>query len=158
MLKKYGLQDAAKELLGAGDLIYFTLGKSSDNAPISGTVKTVDHTNETVVIEDVNGEVCSLTAAFDELTLYYDTAWDNGDKKDDESSLDGSRYIRGDYAIVGVKNAFNKKTSFWISRKGYTDAYYCFSANEPKEVAYQLRNWIGYVRLYEDRHKKFEQT
>ena len=36
-----------------------------------------------------------------------------------------TRYVRDDYVISGVPNEFNKRMSFWISKLGYTIAFYC---------------------------------
>lgn len=63
-------------------------------------------------------------------------------------------YHNGDYIISGLPNAFNGRTSYWISKKGYTTAAYCFTADRPAEVDYQLENgWPGYIDLFE-RHLK----
>lgn len=70
-------------------------------------------------------------------------------------SLDGKRYLNGEYVIVGIRNAFNDKVSFWISKKGYTVSFYCFSATMQKEVDYQLSiGWPGYINMFEDALKK----
>lgn len=39
------------------------------------------------------------------------------------------QHIHGDYVITGIKNAFNSKTSWWISKKDHTIACYCFSTD-----------------------------
>lgn len=41
------------------------------------------------------------------------------------------QHIHGDYVITGIKNAFNSKTSWWISKRDHTIACYCFSTNTP---------------------------
>lgn len=35
--------------------------------------------------------------------------------------------IQGDYVATPVKNAFNNKTSYWLSKKGYTISMYMFT-------------------------------
>lgn len=63
-------------------------------------------------------------------------------------------HLNGEYVIAGIQNAFNGKTSYWISKKGYTTAVYCFTADRPEDVKYQLENgWPGYIDLFE-RHLK----
>lgn len=67
-----------------------------------------------------------------------------------KEKVDIPQYLNGDYVIVGVPNAFNGKTSYWISKKGCTISAYCFSAYTPEEVQYQLANgWPGYIDLFE---------
>lgn len=41
--------------------------------------------------------------------------------------MEHRQIIKGDYVITPVKNAFNAKTSYWISKKGFTTALYCFT-------------------------------
>lgn len=56
---------------------------------------------------------------------------------------------------MGIPNAFNGKVGYWISKRGNTDAYYCFSASTENEVYYQLSNGIdGYVSYYEAQHSR----
>ena len=58
-------------------------------------------------------------------------------------------YIRGEYVITGLSNVFNRKTSWWISKAGYTLAVYCFSANAQREVDEQLAVFDRYIDLFE---------
>lgn len=82
---------------------------------------------------------------------------------DDEGStpIDGThvlrnlRVTRDGYTIQGAQNEANNKVSFWISKRGCTDAYYCFSATSDREFRYQINNgWDGYVRLFESQHSR----
>lgn len=60
---------------------------------------------------------------------------------------------RNGHIFTGVPSG--NKTAYWISRKGNTDAYYCFTADSEQELNYQLENGIDeYVRLYETNHAK----
>lgn len=61
--------------------------------------------------------------------------------------------IYKDYVFTPCRNAFNEKTSWWISKKGCTVAHYCFSAMTEKEVDEQLGagGADGYVALYESK-------
>lgn len=66
--------------------------------------------------------------------------------------ITGKHYIRGDYVITGVKNAFNDRASFWITKRGYTLAVYCFSAMNRREVERQITDGMnGYIALFETR-------
>lgn len=60
--------------------------------------------------------------------------------------------IFGDYVFTPEKNAFNGKTSWWISKPGYAVALYCFTADTPREARYQLEESArnGYIKMFED--------
>lgn len=38
--------------------------------------------------------------------------------------------IHGDYVATPIKNAFNNKTAYWISKRGYAKAFYMFTVEE----------------------------
>ena len=38
--------------------------------------------------------------------------------------------VINDYVLTPCRNAFNQKISFWISKRGYTVALYCFSVSD----------------------------
>lgn len=57
--------------------------------------------------------------------------------------------IYGDYVITGIRNAFNSKTSYWLSKRDCAKAVYCFTATD-QEVENQIRDgWDSYIRLLE---------
>lgn len=58
--------------------------------------------------------------------------------------------IFGDYVFSPVRNAFNSKTSWWISKKGYAVARYCFTANTDAEVERQLQSADSYIEMFEE--------
>ena len=60
------------------------------------------------------------------------------------------RYVFGDYVFTPVLNAFNNKTSWWLSKKGYAQAMYCFTGDE-KEAEDQLAesSRISYFTMFE---------
>ncbi|MEE1505082.1 MAG: hypothetical protein UGF89_12670 [Acutalibacteraceae bacterium] len=69
--------------------------------------------------------------------------------------------IFGDYVLTAVPNAFNKKTSWWLSKKDCTVAMYCFTTEgserqQINESKYQLGCIQTYIRSYEVRfgHKQ----
>ena len=37
--------------------------------------------------------------------------------------------VIGDYVFTPIKNQFNDKTAYWLSKKGYTIAVYCFAVS-----------------------------
>lgn len=63
--------------------------------------------------------------------------------------------IREDYVLQPIPNAFNNRISWWISKKGWTVAMYCFSANTPKMLEEQIPQLEEYIRIF---HDKFEVT
>ena len=63
-------------------------------------------------------------------------------------------YIKGEYVITGLSNAFNRKTSWWISKAGHTFAVYCFSSSSQSEVEYQLAHFEQYIDLFESRKSR----
>ena len=61
----------------------------------------------------------------------------------------------GDYVFSPCQNAFNRKTSWWLSKKGCTVALYCFTTETGKEVDDQLAGGGGraYIRTFEEAMK-----
>lgn len=61
----------------------------------------------------------------------------------------------GEYVLTPVKNAFNNKCSYWISKKGYTLALYVFSVDSSmsrKDLNYMLSASAidSYIRFFEN--------
>lgn len=64
--------------------------------------------------------------------------------------------IYGDYVAVPVKNTFNKKTSYWLSKKDYMVAVYMFTVEDcsgADDLKKRLSNegMDSYVRLFEEK-------
>lgn len=57
--------------------------------------------------------------------------------------------VFGDYVITGIKNAFNNRTSYWISKKGYTVALYCFTPICDTDLANQLLRIDDYIDYFD---------
>lgn len=59
----------------------------------------------------------------------------------------------GDYVFSPCQNAFNGKTSWWLSKKDCTVAIYCFTAGTTDEVDAQLSAGGGqaYIQMFEER-------
>lgn len=65
------------------------------------------------------------------------------------------QHNKQDYYITGITNNINQKTSFWISKTGNTDAYYCFSPTDYENVDKHIEeNFDAYIKYYEEMHKK----
>lgn len=58
--------------------------------------------------------------------------------------------VFGDYVFSPARNAFNRKTSWWISKKGYAVARYCFTADTESEVERQLQSADSYIEMFEE--------
>lgn len=57
----------------------------------------------------------------------------------------------GDYILTPIQDAFTGKVGWWISKKGFTTARYCFTASDEKEVEYQVKNGLsGYMLLLDE--------
>lgn len=59
--------------------------------------------------------------------------------------------IIGEYVLTPIQNAFNGKTSWWLTKKGCVMALYCFTGTDPKEVERQVENLGPYTRLLNER-------
>lgn len=63
--------------------------------------------------------------------------------------------VFGEYVLTPIPNAFNEKTSWWISKRGISVAHYCFTASDTKEIDYQVKEGLaGYIELLEDALKR----
>lgn len=64
----------------------------------------------------------------------------------------------GEYVLTPIKNAFNDKWSYWISKKGYTLALYVFSVDSSmsrKDLNYMLSASAidSYIHFFENQIK-----
>ena len=58
--------------------------------------------------------------------------------------------IRGDYVATPLKNAFNDKTSYWFSKKGYTVSLYMFTVEGQGETVEEFEQHLseeGFVQM-----------
>lgn len=58
------------------------------------------------------------------------------------------RVIIGDYVITPIKNAFNEKYGYWISKRGEWQALYCFTPMDADDLEFHLREDV--VKNYID--------
>ncbi len=59
--------------------------------------------------------------------------------------------IKGDYVLTPIENAFNAKTSYWISKKGYSIALYAFSADNEYDAEIQIKEIDTYITMFKQR-------
>lgn len=98
-----------------------------------------------------NGDApCDFARAFDSLDRKL--KWWQAKAKAVEAAAKTTleQRIFGDYVFSPVRNAFNSKTSWWISKKGYAVARYCFTANTDAEVERQLLSADSYIEMFEE--------
>lgn len=57
--------------------------------------------------------------------------------------------IEDTYVLSCLKNAFNDKKSYWLSKINCTLAVYCFSINNCFSVEEQLKNIDSYIAMFE---------
>ena len=97
---------------------------------------------------------CEWALAFDKLSRKLE--WWQGKAEKLERQLSRNERLvprfYGDYVFSPCQNAFNRKTSWWLSKKGCTVALYCFTAETGKEVDDQLANGGGraYIKMFEE--------
>ena len=77
------------------------------------------------------------------------------EEKTEQPDCQFQSLVEGDYVLTPHKNAFNSKTSWWISKHGYSVAYYCFTANTKSEITYQKRHMTDYITMFD---AKIEQS
>ena len=144
------------------DVEFFLNGKSiayatmqDDQDYFSVDICAVDKNDEKIT----NGFVCeccklieSISAAFPEWKKQY------MDEEEEEYLRERAEqfpwkpdnkgnYIYGDYVLTKVNNAFNDKSSYWISKRGSIRAYYCFTYLNEEDLKKQLKDtgsWISY--------------
>lgn len=109
----------------------------------SGTA-TVRHIHSS---QYVDGMVHLLVTASQEHSSATDVSW---------HTFEMAHHIHDNYVLSGIPNAFNDKTSWWLSKHDCTVAMYCFSTsgseqNQKKEAEYQLQHIDSYIRAFEYR-------
>lgn len=59
-------------------------------------------------------------------------------------------YIYGDYVLTKVNNAFNDKVTYWISKKGFVKAFYCFTYWDEQNLKEMLKTTSGWISHFEE--------
>ncbi len=65
-------------------------------------------------------------------------------------NMDGKRYTDGPYVVVPISNQFNRATSYWMSKRGYTKAQYMFSAKTKQDVSEFEKELDKNIKAYEE--------
>lgn len=60
-------------------------------------------------------------------------------------------FFFGEYVLSGLPNAFNQKTSYWLTKKGMTVAMYCFTVMN--DLDYQLERISAYIKLFQEKYE-----
>ena len=60
-------------------------------------------------------------------------------------------FFFGEYVLSGLPNAFNQKTSYWMTKKGMTVAMYCFTVMD--DLQYQLERISTYIKLFQEKYE-----
>ena len=66
-----------------------------------------------------------------------------------------SHIIYKNYVLTAVQNAFNEHVSWWISKEGYSVAYYCFSEDKNKMQDDNYAKMIikNHIKYFDERIK-----
>ena len=61
--------------------------------------------------------------------------------------------VIGDYVFTPIKNQFNDKTAYWLSKKGYTIAVYCFTVSSTNDLKMLDDNRVldSYIKYFDSR-------
>lgn len=59
--------------------------------------------------------------------------------------------VIGDYVFTPIKNQFNDKTAYWLSKKNYAFAVYCFSVSSMSDLQMLNDNKIldSYIKYFD---------
>ena len=59
--------------------------------------------------------------------------------------------VIGDYVFTPIKNQFNDKTAYWLSKKGYTIAVYCFTVSNRDDFCMLENNktLVSYIDYFD---------
>ncbi len=98
---------------------------------------------------------CSFAKAFDALGKKLDLKTvcieSLRSQRDEALAKVPEHRIIGDYVLTQIQNAFNSKTSWWLTKKGCALALYCFTGTDQKEVERQVENLDPYIGLLDER-------
>lgn len=68
--------------------------------------------------------------------------------------------IHGEYVATPIKNAFNGKTSYWLSKSGCTIAIYMFTvegngmSDREFEERFSQKGFEDYIPMFEERRRR----
>ena len=66
--------------------------------------------------------------------------------------------VIGDYVFTPIKNQFNDKTAYWLSKKFYAFAVYCFTASSMNDIKMleDTRILDSYIKYFDSRVNSIE--
>lgn len=110
--------------------------------------------------DEGNGEICA-DSAYCENRNHDNVDWkihevDIPTEKNTMALDQTKHHVFGDYVLTPVPNAFNKNTSWWLSKRGFTISIYCFSTNgtnvrQQDEAVYHIQHIDAYIKSLEAR-------
>lgn len=120
--------------------------------------------------DEGNGEICA-DSAYCENRNHDNVDWkihevDIPAEKNTMALDQTKHHVFGDYVLTPIPNAFNKNTGWWLSKRGFTMAIYCFStsgsaAQQQKEAGHHILHIGSYIALLEARlgfHKNADRS
>ena len=63
------------------------------------------------------------------------------------------RRVFGSYVLTPVKNEFNSNVSWWLSKRGFAVARYCFTTSNAAEIDRQVNCIDQYIKMFEEENK-----
>ena len=66
--------------------------------------------------------------------------------------------VIGDYVFTPIKNQFNDKTAYWLSKKFYAFAVYCFTVSSMSDIKMleDTRILDSYIKYFDSRVNSIE--
>lgn len=70
--------------------------------------------------------------------------------------MEHKQIIVGDYVFTPCKNAFNNKTSYWVSKKNYTISVYAFTPMDSRNLKEMTKKEVleSYINLFDSMIEK----
>lgn len=70
--------------------------------------------------------------------------------------MEHKQIIVGDYVFTPCKNAFNNKTSYWVSKKNYTISVYAFTPMNSRNLKEMTKKEVleSYINLFDSMIEK----
>lgn len=65
--------------------------------------------------------------------------------------MEYKEYVFGEYVFTPCKNAFNDKTSYWISKDGYTISSYAFTPTDQHDLENHIKEKDQYISIFDAR-------
>ena len=134
-----------------GAITYEELGRAFLEKEICEIQNKKDNINilRHINFESIGREICANN---NYMGCFSDYGYIRTKKKSHQTSKHKNHYIiDDDYVLTGIENAFNDRKSYWLSKKDYILAMYCFSENNCCSVEEELKNIDSYLIAFEKR-------